>query len=78
MPVLTSIIIGNNAVTYTKQFTTANFTSLRTLVLGSGAFKYCESFVVENVPQLTRLEIGSSCCQDATVFSLGCACRKSG
>lgn len=78
MPALTSLIIGNNAVTYTKQFTTANFTSLRTLVLGSGAFKYCESFVVENVPQLTRLEIGSSCCQGATVFSLGCACRKSG
>lgn len=78
MPVLTSIIIGKNAVTYTKEFTTANFTSLRTLVLGSGAFKYCESFVVENVPQLTRLEIGSSCCQDATVFSLGRTCGKSG
>ena len=78
MPVLTSLTIGKNAVTYTKQFTTANFTSLRTLVLGSGAFKYCESFVVENVPQLTRLEIGSSCCQGATVFSLGRACQKSG
>lgn len=78
MPVLTSLTIGKNAVTYTKQFTTANFTSLRTLVLGSGAFKYCESFVVENVPQLTRLEIGSSCCQDATVFSLGRTCGKLG
>ena len=78
MPALASLTIGNNAATYTKQFSTANFTSLRTLVLGSGAFKYCESFVVENVPLLSRLEIGSSCCQSATVFSLGRACRKSG
>ena len=75
---LTSIILGSNTVTYTKEFSTANFTALQTLVVGSSSMKYCDSFVVENVPQLSRLEIGSSCCMDATVFSLGCGCQKSG
>ena len=72
MPALTKLTAGSDTIVNTKEFNTANFTSLQSLILDDGALKYCNSFIVKDVPQLTRLEIGSSCCMNADVFSLEC------
>lgn len=60
MPALKSIVLGSNALSYVRSFSTANMTALETLVMGNEAFKLGDALYVTNVPRLRTLEMGSA------------------